>query len=126
MNHQEKMLFDQQIKTRHPWIPYPPEMEGRGPMTDRELIEMGYIFWMMKGDELYGVIEATFGKGRVCKNLDYFGSEDFYCYESLKVAIEALSNWDPETCSEIQGWFRNFSTSRRRTDGDPEKEYYQQ
>lgn len=39
--------------------------------------------------------------------------------------MRALNDWQPETEPEPTGWFRNPTTGRRRTDGDPAREYIQ-
>lgn len=69
------------------------------------------------------VYPMTFGKARLCIGP---AGEPFYddgwCYADPAVAIEAAKTWDGEG-DPPAGWHRQLSTGRRRTDGDPAKEY---
>lgn len=44
-------------------------------------------------------------------------------YQRKDWAFEAFQKWHGE--GEPERWYREVGTGRRRTDGDPEKEYYQ-
>jgi hypothetical protein len=69
------------------------------------------------------VYPMTFGKARVCVGLVGDGMfTDGWCYERAGMAIEAAKAWDGEG-DPPDGWHRQLSTGRRRTDGDPEQEY---
>lgn len=51
-----------------------------------------------------------------------YGYEDRYCYATKAQAVLALNEWDG-TGDPGHGWHRHPSTMRRRTDGDPSREY---
>lgn len=97
------------------------------PLTDDQLRSFGYIAWrLLDCGSWVGVLPMTFGKGRLCIDLDYFGYADGYCYSSVKGAIEAMNTLDPQLEREPEGWMRHPSSGRRREGGDPTKEevYY--
>lgn len=71
------------------------------------------------------VCAMTFGKARLCVGIAptrEHGYEDGWCYEDAVVALAAAETWDGEG-DPPDGWHRQISTGRRRTDGDPEQEY---
>jgi hypothetical protein len=71
------------------------------------------------------VCAMTFGKARICLGIAPTrtnGYEDGWCYESAAVALAAAEVWDGEG-DPPDGWHRQLSTGRRRTDGDPAQEY---
>lgn len=92
--------------------------------TDEQLRGMGYVFWRQFPDgEWAAVVPMTYGKGRICYQLNPAGYEDGWCYETIGQAITGLEAWDPEKDPEPTGWFRHPFTGRRREGGDPAKEY---
>lgn len=92
--------------------------------TPEQLRAMGYIAWRQLDDGSWlGVAPMTFGKGRVCVDLDPFGYADGYCYTSQVEAINAMQAFDPVRDEEPDGWFRHPQSGRRRPDGDKSKEY---
>jgi hypothetical protein len=123
MNEIEKLLFDCSIRQRLPETPYPEPISESSGFTPAKLLEFGYAYWMQKGDEIFGITIMTFGKGRICSNLNNCGYDDFWCYESFYDAVQALIAWNPIDEQEVQGWFRHYSTGRRREGGDPSKEH---
>lgn len=50
--------------------------------------------------------------------------DDGWCYHDLVLVMQAATQWDGEG-DPPDGWVRQLSTGRRRTDGDPEQEYIQ-
>jgi hypothetical protein len=125
MNEEDKKLFDLTVRQRLPLTPYPEPLPEGSWLTPSILMKMGYSYWMQKGEDVYGIVVMTFGKGRVCSNLNAFGYDDFWCFENYYASVDALIAWDPAQTNELQGWFRNFSTSRRREGGDPNKGHIQ-
>jgi hypothetical protein len=49
--------------------------------------------------------------------------DDTWYYENIPLALEYGIRWDGT--GEPTGWFRHPRSGRRRTDGDPAKEYFQ-
>lgn len=91
--------------------------------SDDELQGMGYLVWrQFDNGEWAAVAPMTFGKGRICYQLNPDGYEDGWCYESLVQAVTALGAWDPDQTAEPMGWFRHPYSGRRREGGDPAKE----
>lgn len=92
--------------------------------TEQDVLDLGYVAARELPDgEWMGVLEMTYGKGRLCLGLTPGGHEQSYCYESLLGAIVAMHSWNPETEPEPDGWFRDPLSGRRRPDGDKTKEY---
>lgn len=94
--------------------------------TEKQFREWGFVFWLqLPNGDWAGVTEMSFGKGRLCIDIHPFGYEQGYCYEAVGAAIASLATWNPVTEDEPLGWFRHINSGRRRTDGDPSKEYIQ-
>lgn len=92
--------------------------------TDEDMREMGYLCWRRLPDGDYmGVVEMTFGKGRLCMGLTPSGYEQGYCYSSIVAAIAGMTEYRPGVDKEPQGWFRDVTNGRRRPDGDPSQEH---
>ena len=109
----------------HGEIPLPDARENPR-ISDQIIAEWGYVYWRELDDgTVYGILPMTFGKGRVCADLDPFGYAEFWCFDNLLDAIEALRSWNPETSDEVEGWMRHFPSHRRRIGGDPSTEHIQ-
>jgi hypothetical protein len=54
---------------------------------------------------------------------DFCSYDDRWCYQTEAGAIKAAEDWLAEKTVEPEGWHRHHKTARRRTDGDPEREY---
>lgn len=93
--------------------------------TERELLDRGFVAAWQAGDNWVGVLNMSYGKGRLCADLNPEGYDDSWCYNSLEGAIAAMKAWDPETQPEPDGWMRHIHTARRRPGGDASKEYVQ-
>jgi hypothetical protein len=68
-------------------------------------------------------MRMSYGKGRLCADLNPEGYDDSWCYDTLDGAIAAMQAWDPEKQKEPDGWMRHISTARRRPGGDASREY---
>lgn len=55
---------------------------------------------------------------------DNTGYNDRWCYADVASAKAALDAWSGNIGTEPDGWKRHPRTGRRRTDGDPAREYY--
>jgi hypothetical protein len=91
--------------------------------TEASLVERGFVACRKVGDAWFGVIRMTYGKGRLCAELNLDGYDDSWCYDTIEGAISAMNAWDPEAQTEPDGWMRHINTARRRPDGDASKEY---
>jgi hypothetical protein len=98
-------------------------MDARYEFTDEQLRDWGYVAWRQVDGLWLGVLPMTFGKGRLCADLNLTGFEDAWCYESLGQAVEAMLRWDPAVSDEPAGWFRHPYSGRRRPSGDVSKEH---
>ncbi len=86
--------------------------------------EWGYVNWRIFDDgTIYAVMPMLLGNGRIVVDVDAYGSADFYCYDGVLTAIEALWAWNPDFQDEPSGWKRHYATGRRRPGGDPAKEF---
>jgi hypothetical protein len=59
----------------------------------------------------------------LCVGIHPWGHANAYYYRAGGTAAAALEAWDGQ--GEPAGWWRNPSTGRRRTNGDPAQGYYQ-
>ncbi|MFK4132332.1 hypothetical protein ACI2KR_08565 [Pseudomonas luteola] len=115
------------LKEMHPYAPCSFEIIGHSndPALNNEfLAKCGYVYWKDFGDHgIYGVMPTSFGKGRVCGDLDFGGYKEFWCFETLNGAIEALHGWDHNNSPEVEGWIRHVPSHRRRPNGDASLEH---
>lgn len=94
------------------------------PFTKEQLEEMGYIASRELPDgTILAVGPMAFGNGRLFMDVNQCGYGDFYCFDSLKIALDSMNNYDPENDKEPEGWKRHFKSGRRRENGDPTTEY---
>ncbi len=98
-------------------------MELAYDFSDAQLETMGYVAWRQVDSVWLGVAPMTFGKGRLCFDLNPGGYDDGWCYASLSGAIAAMLQWDLAVAAEPDGWFRHPFTGRRRPNGDAAQEY---
>jgi hypothetical protein len=75
------------------------------------------------GDGIYAAIKPlmfhwTLIVGQIGDRATY---ADRWCYANREAAEAALRTWDGD--GEPDGWHRHPNTGRRRTDGDPKKEF---
>lgn len=91
-------------------------------MSDAGPKFVGGLYERQLPDERWVVVyPMTFGKARLCVG-DEWTVEDGWCYADPRLAIVAAAVWDGEG-DPMDGWHRQISTGRRRTDGDPAREY---
>lgn len=91
--------------------------------TDTEMREMGYTNWRtLPGGTILAVGPMAFGNGRLFVDINAYGYEDCYCYDSLELAEKSMLEFNPETEAEPFGWKRHPFSGRRREGGDPKKE----
>jgi len=65
----------------------------------------------------------TFGRAQIVLG-DETTATDRYTYEGVMEAIAAMVLWKALDCKgEPEGWIRHQPSNRRRTHGDPAKEY---
>lgn len=92
--------------------------------TDKQLKEMGYTNWRELPD---GIILAVgpmaFGNGRLFVDINDYGYEDCYCYDSLELAEKSMQDYNPDTDKEPGYWKRHPFSGRRRVNGVPTTEY---
>jgi len=87
----------------------------------KDAIDRGYVLARdMPDGSVVAVMAMTFGKGRLCLDLNEFGHEGVYCYETLGEAARAMYEYDGET--EPSGWIRHPQSGRRRLDKTPASE----
>lgn len=55
--------------------------------------------------------------------VDETGIAGRYCYDTMWGALKAFVAWSGNQGTEPTGWIRHPESGRRRTDGDPAKEY---
>jgi len=92
-------------------------------ITDEEIRQCGYQYFINYGDFFLAVLPMTYGKGRLIysENIDYVANA--WCYERYDDALFWLGAWNPKHTKEPGGWIRNPFDGRRRPGGDPNKEY---
>lgn len=81
-----------------------------------------YVYWRVIDDIVYAITPMSFGKGRLLVDCTSTGYEDFYCFSSVDLAVQSLDDFQGENGPEVTGWHRHYKTSRRRENGDPQKE----
>lgn len=92
--------------------------------TDKQMQEMGYTSWRILPDgTILAVGVMAFNNGRLFVDINTYGYEDCYCYDSLQLATDSMNNYNPELETEPTGWKRHPFTGRRRTNGDITTEY---
>ena len=91
--------------------------------TEADLLERGFIASRKPGDTWVGVLRMTYGKGRLCADLNPEGYDDSWCYDSIQGAIDPMHAWNPDTQAEPENWMRHINTARRRPGGDAAEEY---
>lgn len=113
------------IRTRKMFGELPLPKDRDNPTFPSSMVaRWGYVYWReMEDGTLYGVLPMGYGKGRICGDLDHLGYAEFWCFENLLKAIEALRSWNPEKRAEVEGWVRHYPTRRMRIGGDPETEH---
>jgi hypothetical protein len=93
------------------------------PFTDEQMKEMGYTSWRELPDgTILAVGPMLFGNGRLFVDINGYGYEDCYCYDSLELAEKSMLEFNPDTDKEPKYWKRHPFTGRRREGGDPAKE----
>ncbi|MYM92608.1 hypothetical protein [Duganella vulcania] len=65
----------------------------------------------------------SISNGRLFWDVHQAGYQDFYCYDSVELAVQGMMSFDPARDKEPVGWHRHASTGRRRPAGDASKEY---
>jgi hypothetical protein len=94
------------------------------PFTDQQFKDMGYTSWRQLPDgTILAVGEMAFNNGRLFVDINSYGYEDCYCYDSLELAKKSMDEYNPEVDKEPEGWKRHPYSGRRRTNGDPATEY---
>ncbi|WP_298151011.1 hypothetical protein [Flavobacterium sp.] len=94
------------------------------PYSELELKRWGYTHWRCLLDgTVVAVAPMSISNGRLFWNVHQDGYEDFYCYDSVELAVTSMMEFDPTTQLEPLGWHRHGSTGRRRPGGDMTKEY---
>lgn len=97
------------------------------PYTNKQMFEMGYSNWRELPDgSILAVGPMLFGNGRLFVDINSYGYEDCYCYDSLEGAEKSMMEFNPEVDDEPQGWKRHPTSGRRRENGDPAKEIVRQ
>lgn len=92
--------------------------------TSKQLKEMGYSNWRELPDgTILAVGPMAFGNGRLFVDINDYGYEDCYCYDSLQLAEESMQKYNPEIDKEPEGWKRHPFSGRRRINGHPSTEY---
>jgi hypothetical protein len=93
------------------------------PYTDKEMHEMGFTNWRELPDgTILAVGPMLHNNGRLFVNINRYGYEDCYCYDSLELANKSMMEFNPEVDKEPEGWKRHPTTGRRRKNGDPSTE----
>lgn len=94
------------------------------PFTSEQMIDMGYTSWRCLPDgTIVAVGLMAFNNGRLFMDINSYGYEDCYCYDSLDLAEKSMNEYMPESGIEPQGWKRHPASGRRREKGDPATEY---
>lgn len=70
---------------------------------------------------------TVFGNGRLVLATD-LGPVGNWCYPNLVDAVIAMNEWENPGMGDDRrppdGWFREIHSGMRRTDSDPDKEYF--
>ena len=94
------------------------------PYSKNQMMTWGYVAWRQLPNEIIlAVSPMLFNNGRLFWDINENGYEDFFCYDTLEMAIESMNNFNPIIEKEPNGWKRHFSTGRRRPNGDVTKEF---
>lgn len=94
------------------------------PFSETDLRSWGYIHWRCLPDGTVAAVgPMSISNGRLFWNVHQDGYEDFYCYDSVELAVESLMKFDPTKQVEPFGWHRHGSSGRRRPGGAVENEY---
>ena len=92
--------------------------------SEKQMKEMGYTSWRELPDgSIMAVGLMAFNNGRLFADVNSYGYEDCYCYDSLELAEQSMQDFIPDSDSEPQGWKRHPLSGRRREGGDATKEY---
>jgi len=110
---------------RFPWDLLKPAFTGQPEVDD--LQRMGYVkpyrtFAHGDGFRVCAIMPMA-AIDVLCVGINPWGHADSFYYRAGGTAAAALEAWDGQ--GEPAGWWRNPSTGRRRTNGDPAQEYYQ-
>lgn len=86
--------------------------------------ECGYLSPRPLGDARWAAVRPLMYTHAIITGRmgDRTGYEDRWCYPTRAQALAAIEAWDGQGDPPV-GWIRNPSTGRRRTDGDPSREY---
>jgi hypothetical protein len=90
-----------------------------------DLKRMGYLkpYRVFPSGKVCAIMPLNGGTDMIAVGIHGYGHADAFYYRAGGNAAAALDAWDGE--GEPQGWWRNPRTGRRRTDGDPAREYIQ-
>jgi hypothetical protein len=92
--------------------------------TDEQLLALGYTrpIKRLSDGRICAIMPIGFTDA-LCIGIHPWGHNHAYYYRAGGEAATALKTWDGE--GEPTGWVRHPQSGRRRTDGDPAREYYQ-
>ncbi|MEX3859678.1 hypothetical protein AB3X94_37445 [Paraburkholderia sp. BR10923] len=95
-----------------------------GSPTDADLERIGYVrpFKTLADGRICAIMPMA-AIDVLCVDINAWGHNDCYYYNANAGAASALEKWDGK--GEPEGWFRHPPSGRRRTNGDPTREYFQ-
>jgi len=76
-----------------------------------------------KDGRIVEIMPLTFGRARIIIGDGHTFVDNGWWYDTPEAAVAALTEWDPDTQVEPEGWMRHPKSGRRRPDGDKSKEY---
>lgn len=100
------------------------QQEQPMPFSEHDMRSWGFTHWRCLQDgTVLAVGPMSLSNGRLFWDVHQGGYEDFYCYDSVDLAVRGMMAFDPDKQKEPVGWHRHFSTGRRRPGGDEALEY---
>jgi hypothetical protein len=99
-------------------------IESDGP-SDKELFARGYLAPVKRfaSGRIACLMEINSMLYAIVTDLVRGGHDNAFYYRTRDTATAALDAWDGN--GEPAGWWRHPQSGRRRTDGDPAREYFQ-
>ena len=99
----------------------------RHPLNGPEIPRSGWDAWqnrLLPDGRLLALeplVVVGMARLHVAFNPNAWASTDIFDYQDPLAAVEAFQTWDG--VDEPVGWYRHRPSNRRRTNGDPSKEY---
>jgi hypothetical protein len=97
------------------------------PLTMSELASVcrdnGYLCPRILANGRTAAIRPGIFNCSIIVDVDAFGCNEEFTYETSAAAVDALAAWDTRVSPEPTGWIRHMPSGRRRPGGDPSREH---